>query len=102
MSNSALSRLLAALSIKGEPPPHDPALVATATPAAKSATLPQPPSSNPHPLASYPPVEQWDDWVEYDPKAWPRKTPRRYTLVPTVCFNCESACGLLGYVDKET
>jgi anaerobic selenocysteine-containing dehydrogenase len=28
--------------------------------------------------------------------------PRRYTLVPTVCFNCESACGLLGYVDKDT
>ncbi len=23
-------------------------------------------------------------------------------LVPTVCFNCESACGLLGWVDKET
>jgi anaerobic selenocysteine-containing dehydrogenase len=47
-------------------------------------------------------VEQWDDWAEYDPKAWPRKTPRRYMLVPTICFNCESACGLLGYVDKET
>ena len=25
-----------------------------------------------------------------------------YTLVPTTCFNCESACGLLAYVDKET
>jgi anaerobic selenocysteine-containing dehydrogenase len=23
-------------------------------------------------------------------------------LIPTVCFNCESACGLLAYVDKET
>ena len=23
-------------------------------------------------------------------------------LVPTTCFNCESACGLLAYVDKET
>ena len=22
-------------------------------------------------------------------------------LVPTVCFNCEAACGLLAYVDKE-
>jgi len=23
-------------------------------------------------------------------------------LVPTTCFNCESACGLLAYVDRET
>jgi anaerobic selenocysteine-containing dehydrogenase len=23
-------------------------------------------------------------------------------LIPTVCFNCESACGLLAYMDKET
>jgi anaerobic selenocysteine-containing dehydrogenase len=22
--------------------------------------------------------------------------------VPTTCFNCESACGLLAYIDKET
>ena len=27
---------------------------------------------------------------------------RRYTLVPTICFNCESGCGLLAYVDKTT
>ena len=27
---------------------------------------------------------------------------RRYILVPTLCFNCEAACGLLAYVDKET
>jgi anaerobic selenocysteine-containing dehydrogenase len=53
-------------------------------------------------LTNYPPVEKWDDWVEYDPKAWPQKVARRYTLVPTVCFNCESACGLLAYIDKET
>ena len=46
-------------------------------------------------LSSYPPPDKWDEWTEYDPKAWPRKVPRRYTLVPTVCFNCESACGLL-------
>ena len=24
------------------------------------------------------------------------------TLVPTTCFNCEAACGLVAYVDKET
>ena len=23
-------------------------------------------------------------------------------LVPTTCFNCESACGLLAYVDRDT
>lgn len=53
-------------------------------------------------LTDYPPPDQWHDWVEYDPKAWPRQVARRYMLVPTVCFNCESGCGLLGYVDKDT
>lgn len=53
-------------------------------------------------LSSYPPIEKWDNWEEYDPKAWPKKVSRRYTLVPTVCFNCESACGLLAYVDRDT
>src|SRR6266403_1867313 len=53
-------------------------------------------------LASYPPVERWDDWQEFDPGAWPKKVPRRYELIPTICFNCEAACGLLAYVDKET
>jgi anaerobic selenocysteine-containing dehydrogenase len=53
-------------------------------------------------LSSYPPPEKWDDWAEYDAARWPRKVLRRYRLVPTVCFNCEAACGLLAYVDKET
>jgi anaerobic selenocysteine-containing dehydrogenase len=53
-------------------------------------------------LMSFPPVERWDDWVELDPTAWPRKVERRYRLIPTICFNCESACGLLAYVDKAT
>jgi anaerobic selenocysteine-containing dehydrogenase len=53
-------------------------------------------------LSQYPPPELWDDWSEWDSKAWPRKVARRYTLVPTTCFNCESGCGLLAYVDKET
>jgi anaerobic selenocysteine-containing dehydrogenase len=53
-------------------------------------------------LQSYPPSDRWDNWVEYDPKAWPRRIQREYMLVPTICFNCESACGLLGYVDKQT
>jgi len=53
-------------------------------------------------ISQYPPSEVWDDWVEWDGKEWPKKVARRYTLVPTVCFNCESACGLLAYVDKDT
>ncbi len=53
-------------------------------------------------LSQYPPTDQWDDWTEWDSKAWPRKVARNYTLVPTICFNCESACGLLAYVDKTT
>ncbi len=54
------------------------------------------------PLETFPPMDKWDDWREYDAKAWPRKVERRYTLVPTTCFNCEAACGLVAYVDKET
>ena len=46
------------------------------------------------PLKSFPPPEEWDDWVEYDAKAWPRKVERRYRIVPTICFNCEAGCGL--------
>jgi anaerobic selenocysteine-containing dehydrogenase len=53
-------------------------------------------------LSSAPPVDRWDDWMEYDPAAWPRRVPRHYQLIPTICFNCESACGLLAYVNKET
>ena len=53
-------------------------------------------------LARFPPKERWDDWVELDPAAWPERVARRYALVPTTCFNCESACGLLAYVDRDT
>ncbi len=53
-------------------------------------------------LAAYPPPDRWDDWAEPDPSAWPQRRERRYLLVPTTCFNCEAACGLLAYVDRET
>ncbi|MDQ3767005.1 MAG: molybdopterin-dependent oxidoreductase, partial [Actinomycetota bacterium] len=53
-------------------------------------------------LAAFPPTQRWDDWVELDSRSWPERVERRYMLVPTTCFNCESACGLLAYVDKET
>ncbi|MBA3741734.1 molybdopterin-dependent oxidoreductase [Sporichthya sp.] len=52
-------------------------------------------------LRNFPPVENWDNHVEYDAKAHPRKVPHTYMLIPTTCFNCESACGLLAYVDKD-
>jgi anaerobic selenocysteine-containing dehydrogenase len=55
-------------------------------------------------LTAYPPVERWDDWVEFDAKAWARgeRTERRFRLIPTTCFNCEACCGLLAYVDRST
>ena len=53
-------------------------------------------------LAAFPPKQRWDDWTELDSKAWPRRVEKRYTLIPTTCFNCESACGLLAYVDRDT
>ncbi|HMS18362.1 MAG TPA: molybdopterin-dependent oxidoreductase, partial [Planctomycetota bacterium] len=51
-------------------------------------------------LNSFPPKSKWNDWVEYDAKAWPRRVEKRYQLVPTTCFNCEAACGLVAYIDK--
>ena len=53
-------------------------------------------------LAQFPPKERWDDWVELDSKSWPKRVEKRYMLVPTTCFNCESACGLLAYIDRDT
>ena len=53
-------------------------------------------------LASYPPVAKWDDWVEYDTAHWPKKVSRHYRIIPTICFNCEAGCGLVGFVDKES
>ncbi|WP_298208682.1 molybdopterin-dependent oxidoreductase [Ferrimicrobium sp.] len=53
-------------------------------------------------LASFPPKESWDDWVELDSHQWPKRVERHSMLIPTTCFNCESACGLLAYVDRST
>ena len=53
-------------------------------------------------LAAFPPRERWDDWTELESQAWPRREERHYMLVPTTCFNCEAACGLLAYVDRDT
>src|SRR5687767_15729075 len=53
-------------------------------------------------LSAVAPKERWDDWTELDSQAWPRRKERHYQLVPTTCCNCESACGLLADIDKET
>ncbi|MEE2812477.1 MAG: molybdopterin-dependent oxidoreductase [Candidatus Thermoplasmatota archaeon] len=55
-----------------------------------------------NPLQKFPNPDQWDEHVELDAQAWPERIERRYSLVPTTCFNCESACGLLAYVDKDS
>lgn len=49
-------------------------------------------------LVSYPDFDEWDDWEGLDAK----RKKIRYSLVPTTCFNCEAACGLLAYIDQET
>ena len=54
------------------------------------------------PLRAYPDPNEWHDHVELDANEWPKMVEKRYSLVPTTCFNCESACGLLAYVDKDT
>ena len=46
-------------------------------------------------LAASSPVDRWDDWTEVEPRALPEIVEHHYTLVPTVCFNCEAARGLL-------
>ncbi len=53
-------------------------------------------------LRNYPPHDKWHDWRELDAKAWPERKERKYTIVPTTCFNCEAGCGLVAYFDQET
>lgn len=53
-------------------------------------------------LDKFPPMDKWDHWEEYEAKSWPKKDKKTYTIVPTTCFNCESACGLTAYIDKES
>ena len=51
---------------------------------------------------THPDPSQWDDYVDFESTSWPKKDRRRYWIIPSICFNCESACGILAYVDKET
>lgn len=52
-------------------------------------------------LASTPPVERWEDWLERVANAWPRAVARRTTVVPTTCQSCPAGCGLLAFVDRD-
>jgi len=58
--------------------------------------------NEPGELSSYPPPEKWDNWEEYEAKGWAGREKKTYAIVPTTCFNCESACGLLAYIDKDS
>lgn len=51
---------------------------------------------------THPDPSEWDDYTAYESTSWPKKERRRYWIIPSICFNCESACGILAYVDKET
>ncbi len=51
---------------------------------------------------THPDPSEWDNYVDYESTSWPRKDRRRYWIIPSICFNCESACGILAYVDQET
>jgi anaerobic selenocysteine-containing dehydrogenase len=53
-------------------------------------------------LTNFPSPDHWNDWTENDPAKWPERVERHYSLIPTICFNCEAGCGLLAYIDKET
>src|SRR5258708_30698922 len=52
-------------------------------------------------LASFPAGMRSDDWTEFDGGRCPREGEKHYSLIPTICFNWEAACGVLAWVDKE-
>ncbi len=60
-----------------------------------------PATMNITPIENFPRPETWDHVELLDAKAWPRREKKSYMLVPTTCFNCEAACGLVAYVDKQ-
>ena len=36
---------------------------------------------------NFPPPEKWDNWVEYNPKVWPKKEKKTYQIVPTISYS---------------
>ena len=81
--------------VTSSPLPHAPSRPAPNAAAQKAGALKR------VDLASFPPPEQWEDWTELDASAWPKRVEKHYSLVPTICFNCEAACGLVAYLDKD-
>jgi len=75
-------------------------------------------TNTPDSISFYPPVEEWNSYQELDGADWKRGGIERngvqseenpdgikvnnYTIVPTVCSNCEAGCGLTAWVDKDT
>ena len=75
-------------------------------------------TNTPDSLSFYPPVEEWKNFSELDGTDWKRGGIMRkgvasednpdgikvndYTIVPTVCSNCEAGCGLTAWVDTKT
>jgi len=50
----------------------------------------------------HPQPSEWDDFTDYESTSWPQKDRKKYWIIPSICFNCESACGIIAYVDKQT
>jgi len=75
-------------------------------------------TNTPDSLSFYPEQSEWDDFKELDGTDWKRGGIERhgvrskenpdgiqvndYTIVPTVCSNCEAGCGLTAWVNKDT
>ncbi len=75
-------------------------------------------TNTPSSLSFYPDHSEWDSFKELDGADWKRGGIERhgvrsesnpdgiqvndYTIVPTVCSNCEAGCGLTAWVDKKT
>jgi anaerobic selenocysteine-containing dehydrogenase len=72
-------------------------------PASPADATAAPADAPPTELRRAPAPETWHDHVEYDPHEWPKRAvARHYHLAPTTCFNCEAACGLLAFIDKQS
>ena len=74
-------------------------------------------TNTPKTISFYPPESEWDSFKELDGTDWKRGGIERhgvrsaenpdgiqvndYTIVPTVCSNCEAGCGLTAWVNKN-
>ena len=75
-------------------------------------------TNTPDTISFYPDQSEWDNFQELDGDDWKRGGIERhgvrsadnpdgiqvnnYTIVPTVCSNCEAGCGLTAWVNKDT